>query len=464
VIILNPKHENFRFKSIDQLEEKIKELKLDLHLIPNVDSLKQSLKIRNLSISNRLSIHPMEGCDATADGSPTFLTKRRYHRFGSSGVGIIWYESTAINPHGRSNPFQLMLNEENKNAFQDIIKEAEKAEDQLNKINGIFKKSIKILQLNHSGRYSRPGKKFPQRMYSYEPLDKAYHQTLSDGMILKDSDLEEIETFFRESTKLAKEIGFDGVDIKICHRYLLNESLSAFTRGDSKYGGDPYAIRTRWLKSIIKDVVSQFSSNNFLICSRMNIYDGIPYPYGWGVEKQISDIYPPVPNLTEPIQLIKDLHHIGIDLFNLTIGNPYFDSSISRPFDQPVQGAKLLDEHPLQGVFRFINLTRKIKSSIPSDVKIIGTGYSWLREYSPYIAAYEVSQGNVDIVGFGRMAFANPEFGQQIVLNNRLDPKKCCITCSKCTELMRKGTVTGCVIRDSHTYLPYFKGKQRENN
>ena len=98
MIILESKHEKFRFKSIDQLEKKIKELKLDLHLIPNVDSLKQPLKIRNLSISNRLSIHPMEGCDATADGSPTRLTKRRYQRFGSSGVGIIWYESTAINP------------------------------------------------------------------------------------------------------------------------------------------------------------------------------------------------------------------------------------------------------------------------------------------------------------------------------------------------------------------------------
>ena len=75
-----------------------------------------------------------------------------------------------------------------------------------------------------------------------------------------------------------------------------------------------------------------------------------------------------------------------------------------------------------------------------------------------------MSQGNVDIVGFGRMAFANPEFGQQILLNNKLDPKKCCITCSKCTELMRKGTVTGCVIRDSQTYLPYFKGAKRVIN
>ncbi|MHA1921020.1 MAG: oxidoreductase [Promethearchaeota archaeon] len=462
MIALNSKHEIFRFKTLDQLEKKIKELNLDLHLTQNLESLKKNIEIRKLSIPNRLCIHPMEGCDATKEGSPTALTKRRYQRFGKSGVGIIWYESTAINSRGRSNPYQLILKEENKNDFRALINEAEKAEEELNGKNRIFKKSIKILQLNHSGRYSRPDKKFPQRIYSYESLDKAYNQSISDGIILSDDDLGKLREDFIISTSLAKEIGFDGVDIKICHRYLLNESLSAFTRDNSKYGGTLYENRTRLVKSIIKEIVSKFSSNNFLISSRINMYDGIPYPYGWGVEKRISDQYPPKPDLTEPVQLIKDLHNIGIDLFNLTLGNPYFDSSISRPFDQPVSGGKIPNEHPLQGIFRFINLTRKIKASIPSDIKIIGTGYSWLRQYSPLLAAYEISKGNVDMVGFGRMSFANPEFGQQILLNNKIDPKKCCITCSKCTELMRKGTVTGCVIRDSEVYLPYYKGKERE--
>ena len=35
---------------------------------------------------------------------------------------------------------------------------------------------------------------------------------------------------FAEATRLAKEAGFDGVDIKACHKYLLSEILSAYNR------------------------------------------------------------------------------------------------------------------------------------------------------------------------------------------------------------------------------------------
>ena len=34
---------------------------------------------------------------------------------------------------------------------------------------------------------------------------------------------------------------------------------------------------------------------------------------------------------------------------------------------------------------------------------------------------------------------------------------KCCITCGKCTELMRMFTTTGCVIRDAAQYAPIYQ-------
>jgi 2,4-dienoyl-CoA reductase-like NADH-dependent reductase (Old Yellow Enzyme family) len=293
-------------------------------------------------------------------------------------------------------------------------------------------------------------------------LDERYHQQPSDGNILSDEDLGNLVYDYETATALAKEIGFDGMDIKFCHRYLLNEALSAFTRENSPYGGNSYENRTRLVKDIIKRISTKYGSPNFLITSRMNIYDAIPYPYGWGVKQEIEDHYPPTPAMAEPIRLISDLHNLGMDLFNLTLGNPYFDPSISRPFDQTVPGGNVPEEHPLEGVARFLTLTREIRQGIPADVIIVGTGYSWLREYSPLVGAAEISAGNVDMIGFGRMAFANPEFGQQIMEQNGVDPKKCCISCSKCTELMRKGTVTGCMIRDAQTYRPYYQGQTRE--
>ena len=52
------------------------------------------------------------------------------------------------------------------------------------------------------------------------------------------------------------------------------------------------------------------------------------------------------------------------------------------------------------------------------------------------------------MVGYGRQGFAYPEFANAILKEGALDPKKVCIACSKCTELMRGGNVTGCVVRD----------------
>ena len=64
--------------------------------------------------------------------------------------------------------------------------------------------------------------------------------------------------------------------------------------------------------------------------------------------------------------------------------------------------------------------------------------------------------------GFGRLIFANPDFANQILREGKLDSKKSCLACSKCTELMRNGSTPGCVIRDSlytELYRTVFSGK-----
>ncbi len=464
-------HETFRFKSLEDLNSKIGELSLNLKAIEDTSKLAKSLKLGEFTLPNRIAIQPMEGCDGLKNGAPSELTIRRYKRFGMSGVGLCWFEANAVKEDARANPRQLWLTEENKNDFRNLLKVYEAEEEGVIKNNERqgFGKSLKILQITHSGRYSAPGYKNPQRMYWYDVLDKAYGRTREDGKILNDEELDALPDYFEETARLAKEIGFDGVDIKSCHRYLLSESLSAFTREDSKYGGESYENRTRLVKSIIQRLQNKHARKDFLITLRINIFDGIPYPYGWGVKKEK---YPgvenftnrsqvPEPDLSEPIQLLKELHEIGIELADLTIANPYFNPFISRPYDSPVKGATKPLEHPLEGVDRFITLTRNVRKELPNDLKLLGTGYSWLRQFGGNVAADQIAQGNVDIVGWGRMAFANPEFGKQLLIDGLIDKKKTCITCSKCTELMRMHSVAGCAIRDKEVYGPYLKGEKK---
>ena len=43
------------------------------------------------------------------------------------------------------------------------------------------------------------------------------------------------------------------------------------------------------------------------------------------------------------------------------------------------------------------------------------------------------------------------------IKNGRIDPKRVCLTCGKCGDLIRAHKPTGCVIRDNATFMPFYK-------
>ena len=45
----------------------------------------------------------------------------------------------------------------------------------------------------------------------------------------------------------------------------------------------------------------------------------------------------------------------------------------------------------------------------------------------------------------------------EILKNGRIDPKRVCLTCGKCGDLIRAHKPTGCVIRDAKTFMPFYK-------
>ena len=128
----------------------------------------------------------------------------------------------------------------------------------------------------------------------------------------------------------------------------------------------------------------------------------------------------------------------------------------SRPYDFPVEGGAAAPEHPLQGIARFLSITRTVQEAYP-DLPVIGSGYTWLRQFMPNVAAAVVATGGATLVGLGRGAFAYPDFARDIIAKGALDPAKCCVTCSGCTQIMRDGAKTGCVVRDSRIYGPQYR-------
>jgi 2,4-dienoyl-CoA reductase-like NADH-dependent reductase (Old Yellow Enzyme family) len=445
------------------------DLGLALGAAPDLRVLGEPVHIpgSDLRAPNRLVIHPMEGCDGTSSGSPGALTVRRYERFGGSGAGLLWFEATAVLPEARANPRQLMLTHDTAAAFQALISRvdvlAARLEEDVPELAGKCARPLKILQLTHSGRYSRPeGRPAPIRAYPYEPLDTAQHQTPDQGRVITDEELDALPDAYVTAARLAKEAGFDGVDIKACHRYLINALLSGVPR-PGPFGGDALEARARPLLEIVRAVRQAVGSPRFLVTTRLNAYDGLPYPYGFGVARGATEMpasLVPKPDPAEPIRLLEMLHAAGVRITNITIGNPYYNPFISRPFDTAPTDRGTAPEHPLMGVHRFLDITRRLRAGTPRDLLLVGTGYSWLRQWGPHVGAAEVQAGHVDLVGFGRMAFAYPTFARDILAKGALDPHQVCVTCSKCTALMRYKTTSGCVVRDGEVYRPILRAAQ----
>ncbi len=72
---------------------------------------------------------------------------------------------------------------------------------------------------------------------------------------------------------LARQVGFDFVDIKACHGYLLHEFLSARRRA-GRFGGD-LAGRTRVLTTIIERVLAECPG--LAVGVRLSVFDSVPF-------------------------------------------------------------------------------------------------------------------------------------------------------------------------------------------
>jgi len=440
-------HERFHIRTLDGLRAAIAGLGLSIPVSEDLSVLGTPVEIAGRRTPNRFVVQPMEGFDSTPDGSPGPLSFRRYRRYAEGGFGFIWFEATAVLHEARSNPSQLCLHKDNADGFRDLLAATRKhAAD----VHG--HDIVAVLQLTHSGRYSKPyGPPAPLIAHHSAVLDPK-HNLPDDYPLVSDDYLDRLQDTYVAAAALAAEAGFDGVDIKSCHRYLVSELLASFTR-EGKYGGS-FVNRTRLLRETLARIAE--SVPGIFVTTRMNAYDAISYPYGFGVDRDDHR----VPDLTEPKELAAALRDIGAPVLNVSIGNPYFNPHYGRPYDFPVKGIHVPDDNPLAGLDRFIAITRAMQAHV-SSIPVVGSGYTWVRQFIPNVGAGVIAGNGAALLGLGRGAFAYPDTPRDVLESGAMDPGKCCVTCSACTQIMRDGGKTGCVVRDSAIYGPEYRKARR---
>ncbi len=461
---------HFTYKTLSELQQGTEELGA-AHVRFEGDpekvkaALSRKVQVGKFTVGNSMAIHPMEGCDGTLDGHPDELTYRRYERFGHGGAKLVWFEATAVCDEGRANTRQLWLYEK---TLPSIAKLLQIARDVHKREWGTTDDLLEPLQLTHSGRYS-----VPKRIIAFHnPLIDAKTNTPPDYPIISDSELEELEDKYVDAAKLAVRAGFRAVDIKATHGYLVSELLGAKTR-PGPYGGS-LENRVRFLKNIVGKIRAA-CGDQLMIAVRLGCFDSVPYkkdesgrgapldyqtpyPYGFGVDE--ND--PLKEDLTEIKTVTGWLKEWGVKLLNVSLGCPYYNPHVTRPFEKPDEGNYEEPEHPLMGVDRHFRIAGELQRTFP-DLPVAGSGYSWLQIYAINAGAANILDGNIRFLGIGRNALAYPDFARDALEKGVLDELRVCKTLTYCTFLMRQKQhplgqfATGCPPFDKSVYGPIVK-------
>jgi 2,4-dienoyl-CoA reductase-like NADH-dependent reductase (Old Yellow Enzyme family) len=142
-----------------------------------------------------------------------------------------------------------------------------------------------------------------------------------------------------------------------------------------------------------------------------------------------------IEDLAEVKRYVERLCDWGANFVNITAGIPATQPEITRPSkDVP------------WGIYNHFRLTKAIKDHLAADGKhpiVMGSAYTMLGKDLPRVAAKNIADGAVDLVGLGRQVLADPLYPAKLFSGKESDIHRC-TGCGSCAQLLRQQKHVGC--------------------
>ena len=318
-------------------------------------------RLRPLSISqkvetkNRIVVPAMASQTADELGNATQKTLEHYERLAKSGAGIVFVEYSYVHSSGKSEPNQLGFTKDNN---LETLRELANVIHKHGALAGI--------QLTHCGGKSSTDLTGGP-MHSPSGIPVPVKGTTLETPVSADLGIIQLwEDSFFASAVLAKDLGFDIVELHAAHGYGLNQWISPLTNTrEDKYGGDRNS-RFKILFEIVHKIKSSKSSP--LLSVRI---PGKDFLEG-GLDSE------------DCVSLAQDLAALGVDIINVSSGI----GGWRRPAERTGEGYLVPEAAEIQK-----------KSSVP----IIGVGGIESADYVEEI----LSRNVVTLVAVGRAILQN---------------------------------------------------------
>ena len=258
-----------------------------------------------------------------------------------------------------------------------------------------------LLQILHGGRYSRHG-----ALVAPSPLRAPINKLTPRAM--SEADIERTLDDFARCAALAREAGYDGVEIMGSEGYLLTQFLVPRTnQRDDAWGGSLHN-RQRFALEVVRRTRARVGAD-FILMYRLSVLDLIPDGADWA----------------EIVATAQALQAAGVTLFNTGVG--WHEARVPTIAHMVPRGA-----------FTFAAARLRGELSVP----LIASN----RINNPAQAEALLARGAADMVSMARPFLADPQFVRK-AREGRADEINTCIACNQaCLDVIFRDQLCGCMV------------------
>ena len=341
------------------------------------DPLFSPFRLGPLDLQNRIVFLPMYLAYPDPDHEVNDLVLDYYTESAGSGAGMVVVENVTVEPCGLGNPRTLLISED------DFVPGLSRLATAIRS-----RGAAAVLQLHHAGRHAkRPDRIAPSPVETWGVTPR----------VMDEADIDRVVSAFAAGAVRAKAAGFDAVELHGGMGYLLTQFLSARTnlRAD-EYGGE-LAGRMRFPLEVFSAV-------------RAAVGDDFPVGYRFMADECV----PGGITLDETLPFARELQRAGAAYLSVVAGC----------YDSPPQ--YVVDDRQEACMAPF---AAAVKEALP-ETPVIAAG----RLQRPETARAVLSDGAADLVGLGRVAFADPLWPLKARGDIAEPIIECLPTCSLCMK------------------------------
>ncbi|MFD6347669.1 FAD-dependent oxidoreductase [Streptomyces roseolus] len=257
------------------------------------------------------------------------------------------------------------------------------------------------MQILHFGRYAyHPALVAPSAIQA--PISPFVPNELTDA------EVEQTVEDYARCAELAREAGYDGVEVMGSEGYLINEFIAAATNHRTDRWGGSYENRVRFPLEIVRRIRERVGAD-FIIVYRLSMLDLVP---GGST-------------LEEVVRLAQEIEAAGATIINTGIG--WHEARIPTIATSVPRGA-------------YTWVTKKLMGSV--SVPLVTSN----RINTPEVAEEILADGRADLVSLARPFLADPAFVNKAAAG-RAETINTCIGCNQaCLDHTFNLKITSCLV------------------